>query len=285
MPRKKRGGSKIDELPCAHNIEADKWGTCFDEDTLIKIANAYNKKHSNKIPTNISKAVLIKEIKIRFQESCNRQDGLCWISNVKDTLPDANTIVKERFKPERPKGKKEWLSTFDIADVMQQFEKKHTDFAFFGPFPVDFMVVLKELPFQNLKKLQNNGINKVGMIFNLDKHDEPGSHWVAYFLNLNSKNPSVEYFDSVGRKPPQEIEKFMNDIIRNAYINLHFSLDKKINTIQHQKKDTECGVYSLYFIIERLNGRTFDNICVKIIPDDKMNDFRNLYFRPNGTFK
>ena len=27
-------------------------------------------------------------------------------------------------------------------------------------------------------------INKIGIIFNLDKHDESGSHWVSMFINI-----------------------------------------------------------------------------------------------------
>lgn len=284
---KKRGGNIIDlddNTTCAHNISADRWGVCLDIDTLKKIASAYNKKHKGKDQINLylSKPELIKEIKRRFQQSCDNHDGLCWVNHLSDALGKDQTkeIKNKNFKPERPKGKKDWLSTYDIADVMNQFEKKYDDFAFFGPFPVDFMEILDEFPFQNLKQLQKNKIYRIGMIFNLDRHDEPGSHWVAYFLDLKSKKPSIEYFDSVGKKPPQEIEKFMDNIIRNAFMNLNHCLDRRINKVQHQKKNTECGVYSLYFITERLKGRTFDDICKKVIDDDTMNAFRAYYFRP-----
>ena len=36
--------------------------------------------------------------------------------------------------------------------------------------------------------------NKIGVIFNLDKHDQSGSHWVAMFIDLENK--FFFYFDS-----------------------------------------------------------------------------------------
>ena len=32
-------------------------------------------------------------------------------------------------------------------------------------------------------KYKKQGINKIGVIFNLDKHTQPGSHWVALFID------------------------------------------------------------------------------------------------------
>ena len=31
----------------------------------------------------------------------------------------------------------------------------------------------------------NNGKHKIGSVFNLDDHDEPGSHWVSLYMELN----------------------------------------------------------------------------------------------------
>ena len=61
---------------------------------------------------------------------------------------------------------------------------------------------------------------------------------------------------------------------------LGLRLEKKINTIEHQKKDSECGVYSLNYIISRLHGRTFEDITENIVRDNIMNSNRQKYFRP-----
>jgi hypothetical protein len=59
--------------------------------------------------------------------------------------------------------------------------------------------------------------------------------------------------------------------------------DVRYNKIQHQFKNSECGVYSMNFIIRLLGGETFDEIVNNITNDDKMNSCRNTYFR-NANF-
>ena len=53
------------------------------------------------------------------------------------------------------------------------------------------------------------------------------------------------------------------------------------NNIRFQFKNTECGVYSIYFIESFLKGKTYDQILDKIIKDNEMNKRRNIYYRPN----
>ena len=56
----------------------------------------------------------------------------------------------------------------------------------------------------------------------------------------------------------------------------------EINKKQHQKKNSECGVYSMNFIIERLKGKTLKDINKKRIPDELMNEMRNILYRNNN---
>ena len=58
--------------------------------------------------------------------------------------------------------------------------------------------------------------------------------------------------------------------------------DVRYNKIQHQFKNSECGVYSMNFIIRLLNNESFDHIVNNITKDDKMNDCRNAYFINNN---
>jgi len=50
------------------------------------------------------------------------------------------------------------------------------------------------------------------------------------------------------------------------------------NNIQHQQKNTECGVYSMNFLIRMARGDDFHTLCEKIVRDDKMNKCRKVYF-------
>ena len=54
--------------------------------------------------------------------------------------------------------------------------------------------------------------------------------------------------------------------------------DYRIGKTRHQKSNTECGVYSLYFTIEFIKGKSFDEFESKRIEDSKMIAFRNEIF-------
>ncbi len=53
------------------------------------------------------------------------------------------------------------------------------------------------------------------------------------------------------------------------------------NDVRFQYKNSECGVYSMYFITQFLEGNTFDKIIHNIIDDDTINKKRDYFYRPN----
>lgn len=53
------------------------------------------------------------------------------------------------------------------------------------------------------------------------------------------------------------------------------------NQNKFQFKDSECGIYSMHFIEEFLNGKTFFEIINNIIYDDEINKKRLFYYRPS----
>jgi hypothetical protein len=52
----------------------------------------------------------------------------------------------------------------------------------------------------------------------------------------------------------------------------------KVNKKRHQYKNTECGVYCIYFLTSFLEGKGFDEIVGNIINDDKMFEKRKDFF-------
>ena len=59
---------------------------------------------------------------------------------------------------------------------------------------------------------------------------------------------------------------------------LNKKLEIKINKVRHQYKNSECGMYCIYFITSLLDGKTFETVVKNIIDDYTMNNKRNDFF-------
>ena len=113
------------------------------------------------------------------------------------------------------------------------------------------------------------------MIFNLDTHDKPGSHWVSMFIDNNKKH--VYYFDSYGDEIPQRLVRLVNTIqVQGRQYGENY--EYYYNDNRHQYKNSECGMYCLYFIITLLKGKSFDYFLNKKISDDEMLKKRKVFF-------
>ncbi len=300
---------KVADKRCAPNNKFED-GSCYTLESLQKIATAFNaqdKNKNNKINISNDKNELLNQLTKKISE-CQS----CWLrTELVKNINDDN--INETFRPVGPEGKKEWLSTTDINDVVEQYQEKYKDFVFLGAVPYDFME-LKMLGIQdiNLDGLVKDGKTKIGLVINLDEHNQDGSHWVALFANL--KNKEIYFFDSVGDKPGKKIKWFINVLtdyiynketkennslqvggimkiinkIKNKQVKQKYmsilenklsGIDIRYNQKQHQFKDSECGVYSINFIVRLAGGETFDEITNNITKDDKMNECRETYFR------
>ncbi len=210
---------------CAPSKEGNTY-TCFDDDSLIKIAKSYNKKHpKDKIKYDrhkIHRKVLweqIKEKMMKFTPGCDKESCLLRnpiVAKIKDSKIHDQTL-RPKIPDEWEGSLTEWLSTLDIQAVMEQYEVKYPDFRFIGPVPIDFdeeiipdMCVSDELCNIDLSKLYKQGVRKLGIVFNLDPHYRGGSHWVCMYVDF--KTCGIYYFDSVGMLPPKEIKKLIDKI-------------------------------------------------------------------------
>ena len=73
----------------------------------------------------------------------------------------------------------------------------------------------------------------------------------------------------------------MNRIKEHIVSNGHSEKDIDIrhNPTPHQRGNSECGVYSINFILSLLNGDTFEDICNSKTPDKEVNKLRTVLFR------
>jgi len=280
----KKNASKFMKLNCSPENK-DKDYTCYSDKDLTKFKETWNARHPDKpIDTNNSKEIWSK-LKDYYINICNKES--CWIKQMTDGTKMEKELL-DSFAPKSPnawkKNPNEWLSSIDILEVMKQYEKKYKCFEFMGPSPIDYDThkvngdcVWEELCEFNLEAQFKKKKTKIGIIFNTDPHYKGGSHWISLFINL--KKGTIFFFDSAGDKVPKEIKRLSDNIIKQGKkLNKKFTFDQN-HPIEHQYGNTECGIYSIYFIIHMLEDKiTSHYLKTHILKDDYIEKFRKIYF-------
>ena len=268
--------------------------SCYSPEILYKIRNAYNKSHPEQKINTRKPNKLYWELAKNLRTTCDRED--CWLKLLPTEQQDY--LDQYIFAPNHPNIWKsnpdEWLSNYDIINVLHQYEIEYPCFKLLGPSAIDFDTRLNnrecvesQLCNFNIQNYIKKGFTKIGISFNLDKHDGPGFHWVSLFIDIKQK--LMFYFDSAMYKTPPEITTFVNRVLEQSEkYNLGIQFEQ--NKVQHQFGSSECGMYSLFFIItmltEKWGGKgkklnIADRIHLfkdKSISDQTVFQFRKEYF-------
>lgn len=296
--------TKEEDKKCAPTKSYNE-GSCFTIIQLKIMCESYNnfidEKNikGDKIKIEDNKRNLIIQLTDKIGNRCNNQ--ICWLKQKFVKELEDEDILNNTFRPIGPNGKFEWLSTTHINDVMNQYEHKYPEFKFFGAVPIDF----DDLPFLGIKDINYDDLyknkTKLGFVFNLDEHWKSGSHWVSLYSDLEKKQ--IFFFDSYGKRPEKRIRDLVKKLSRwchnnhncndicsitdgsESYMrkdkknNIEKKLNIEYNRNRHQYKSSECGVYSLNFILRLLNGTSFNQITKTKVLDDQINECRDTYFR------
>jgi hypothetical protein len=121
--------------------------------------------------------------------------------------------------------------------------------------------------------------NKFACVLNSDIMSGRGKHWTAIFLDLSGETGTIEFFNSSGNPPYTSVlewqQQAIGTIIReNICKSAQFI---QASEIRHQFGKAECGVYSLYFIFQRLSGVPVSTFKHNLISDQKMTEFRRTH--------
>jgi len=285
MPQKQK---KFKSLKCSPALDLEDSVTCYSNDVLEKMKILWNNKHTDDIIQSDDPIDIWDSLRERFANVCHTE--MCWMKQNFLEEGFSKDILKYTFAPNAPKSwsknRKEWLSSIEIIDVMKHFEKYFNHFTFIGPSPIDFdkktyqgKCVWDELCNFNLNKMIVNRKYNIGFIFNTDEHTGEGEHWVSMFLNISAKpTPYLFYFDSAGDPIINEIKVLAHRIINQGK---EIGIDIKLyeNDMEHQKGKSECGMYSLYLIIELLTGnKDYTYFLNNRVPDKLVNNLRKIYF-------
>ena len=282
-------------------VKSSDGGTCIPcellKDKIINVDGGHD--DPNHIPSDIKGAPnvvftpvqndnpeAVKALDILTEEfKCPKGDESCVITRAgkeglidKKNKHEAIAVIKQ----EGPLNG-EWLSDADIWKLMVGWSVLHKNFYPINYAMLDFMKYpdVYELATFNPVKILEQGKDCFGCICNTDVHVGKGIHWVAIFGDMRGDTEwSVEFFNSTGKKYESFIKftekaaKQLQDYKPNITVKAVIATDK-----EHQKSDSECGLYSLYYIYSRLVLKTpytkFNEITVS---DINMFTFRKSLF-------
>jgi len=298
---------------CAPSNNKKVANSCFTENQILKLCKSYNLNSNNKIQT-VNRSIL--SIYNDLKQNLNNIDEYLWIENSKNTKYLTDDELKNIFVPKMPTEwcsdiqnwrnqtnnstiNAPWLSNFDIDIIMKQYHHKYPNFTFLGTFPIDFQEsnlfgCVSNLCGFNIDNIISKKKNCFGIVLNTDKHTQSGAHWISIFCNLRTFK--IYFFNSATNNQsriPEEVKSFVHNIQKQVLKLYHRQLEFKFNDkVKHQSSNSECGIYSIYFILSLLdadengnNGSSvfdqyFNNPLFKIT-DSNMVQQRFKYFRPN----
>jgi hypothetical protein len=291
---------------------------CFSDASLKKLVNYWNMLCPDKIhcKTNSTGKILFASLNTKMKKYCGNNKYWLWtgiiekiaetknVKNLSRIKRSLKTIAKKELKPEKPeswyKNPRTWLSNYDIQNVMHQYEQTPKyKYCFLGVFPIDFSVasssgacLYSEFCKMDISKYIKKNKKFIGFITNLDRHDQPGSHWTSTFIAIDPKLQTygAYYYDSTGSSIPKYLMEFLNNVKAQCdkiYPTKNFKIIQ--NKKQHQYKNSECGIFSMIFQIRwinkhivKKNDTSFSEIIGNpYITDSQMLKIRDTLFRPN----
>ena len=287
LPRNKTAKRRSSAASPKCSPTSDKGYTCYQSESLMKMKERWNKRHPDDKIANTDARGVWSALRHKLADVCDSEK--CWLQQ--DFMEGGldNTLKHYTFAPDQPKTWKknpdEWLTSTEMIKVMKQYERKYKCFEFIGPSPIDFdkhllygECVWDQLCNFSLSKLMKRGKTKIGVIFNTDPHWKEGSHWISLFINMRAKKPYIYFFDSNGDPEPPEVRKFMTRVVQQAKA-MGIEMEQGVNEVEHQATDSECGMYSLFFIIQNLiDGISIKDFGTKRIPDATVAKLRSIYF-------
>jgi hypothetical protein len=250
----------------------------LDKQAVERLRVVFNKEHSNESPIPSGGAEETwNQLQARLRAKCKTGRAECIV---------ASLLRRPRAPKEWALNRYEWLSSDDIDAIEKNYVELFNDYYYVGSVPIDFDLqdetrecLVSALCSMKLPELYKKGKHRIGIVINTDPHDGPGQHWIAAFCDIRPEleYPRFTYFDSYAFKPEPEIKRLMKRWKEQWDATKIHSKPMKLtyNKTRHQYKDSECGMYCLYFHYACLMNLPMN----EKIPDDVINAFRNLLFR------
>jgi hypothetical protein len=269
---------KLDD-ECGHHIEKNN-GFCAPDHIVEKV------KEINNIDGADGPQIL-EELKNKY----NCKTEVCVLSHpeVKYTIGDSKIrdVIVQHFKPVGPRNSNAWLSNNNIDEVLAQIQKQYKEKNFFHICfqMIDFEKTKSELATLDWPKKHKEGFRSFGTVLNTDYSTGRGKHWFALHGSFQDTDDefTIEYFNSSGELPMDEISMWMKKVKHEWQPAFDKPIkDVIVTRIENQQDDWNCGPYSLYYIISRIDGTDYKYFKNNKIGDDNMQLFRKFLFRDSN---
>ena len=264
---------------CGPGVEGDD---CFSEEILNKI-HSYASASANKHLAG-------KVEKVRSAPSDESRKDLLYDPGTIAAMGDeefVSTII-QRFKVFAPQGNK-LFSNFNENLILKQLNAAVPTFQNFDCVLMDF----HEDPSNPLSeicsgetnwfidKIRSGDILTFGTIPNtlVSKGDTTKvGHWVALFGDFRGSKWTIEYYNSTGSNAPKGMwiwmQRLANLISESCN---HGCIAINVSNVASQKGGTECGIYSLHYILCRLCGIDYRVFRKDVIKDSEVQKLRRLF--------
>lgn len=274
----------------------DVTGTVCSRDHIIQAMKQFIEDSTGK-PFSGNRTSIVQTISKIL--GCDGESCVLSHSDFKGTVgvDVAEYEKKLRMNPVGPHDSNDLLNNFNIDEVLKLYTRKYPNYHHIPFRMIDFKVTEtnwfnsrkkdQTLTFLNPKEhITDRSKDCCGVVLNTDYSNGRGKHWFCLFFDFRNINHiTLEYFNSSGNMPPQEVHVYLVALKRKVYMEYPKS-ECTIETVsnkQIQYSETECGVYSLYYIISRLEGHSLEEIRKIIktrgISDKLMLDVRSHIFR------
>ena len=171
-------------------------------------------------------------------------------SRVKNDIK--NFVFKPKINMTSP------LTTIQLSQIMYRFQNLFYKNLYFKVGACDLPIDIKEL----LKYKKN------AFILNTDSSNLSGTHWVSIY----TIDDTIEYFDSQGKPPRNKCLQIFIKKLQQVYPKRNFIYNKN----KFQRYGNNCGIYSIYFIIQRLLKKQFTDITNHVIDEKQIVKYRQF---------
>lgn len=103
-------------------------------------------------------------------------------------------------------------------------------------------------------------------------------HWVALFGDFRGDKWTIEYYNSTGSNAPAGMWSWMQKLASNISESCKREcIAINVSNVASQKGPTECGIYSLHYILCRLCGIDYRVFRKDVIKDSEVQKLRKLF--------